>query len=198
MNGIETLPQTMRKRLEALPSSIRELFVFDTVGVVISDVTKMFSLSDDQAEALRIEVGLVLCLFETRDDLGERIANNLQVDSERANAIKQYLDENLFIMVEEVLDFADDQWLEGEIELLKNRTVETPTVLPPVDLEEIKEEPPTNPESQPLVKPLRTFADDIDISRAHGYGAFRSGENLPKPDEDETIHRSNQDDIIKE
>lgn len=44
------------------------------------------------------------------------------------------------------------------------------------------------------VKPLRTFAEDVEISRAHGYGAFRSPSNTR--DSQEPIHRSSQDDII--
>lgn len=197
MNGLELLPPAIHKRLESLPTPIRELFTFDTIGVVIRNATRMFGLEEEQAEALKLEVELILCLFETRDDLGERIANNLKVEEERATAIKQYLDENLFITVEAFLDFADDQWLESEIESLKNRATETPTVMPPIEAEATVETPLANPEPQPLVKPLRTFADDIGFSRAHGYGAFRSGESVKKDDQDE-VHRSNQDDIIKQ
>lgn len=157
----------------------------------------MFGLDDDQVEALKIEVELVLCLFETREDLVDRIVVNLKVDEERAVAIKQYLDENLFITVEAILDFADDQWLENEVESIKSRATEAPTVIPPIEEAEIEEKPLPNPEPQPLVKPLRTFADDINLNRAHGYGAFRSGESTAKK-EDEEIHRSSQDDIIKQ
>ena len=46
-----------------------------------------------------------------------------------------------------------------------------------------------------IVKPIRTFADDVALNRAHGYGAFQSGNT--GNDDDEPIHRSNQDDIIK-
>lgn len=46
------------------------------------------------------------------------------------------------------------------------------------------------------LKPLRTFGEDVAISRAHSYGAFQSGEE--HEDADSTpVHRSNQDDILK-
>lgn len=48
---------------------------------------------------------------------------------------------------------------------------------------------------KPTVKPLRTFADDVQISRAHGYGAFRSPSN--SGDDQEPAHRSNQDDVLR-
>ena len=52
----------------------------------------------------------------------------------------------------------------------------------------------TTTSDESAVKPIRTFAMDVDVSRAHGYGAFRSGE---EDDGDEPVHRSSQDDIIK-
>lgn len=53
----------------------------------------------------------------------------------------------------------------------------------------------TNNANYSAVKPLRTFAMDVDVSRAHSYGAFQSEE--AQNDEDEPVHSSNQDDILK-
>lgn len=47
-----------------------------------------------------------------------------------------------------------------------------------------------------VVKPLRTFAEDVEISRAHGYGAFR-GSNSENKSDDEPIHRSSQNDLLR-
>lgn len=47
------------------------------------------------------------------------------------------------------------------------------------------------------VKPLRTFAGDVEVSRAHSYGAFRSADNAVQSQDDEPTHRSSQDDIMR-
>lgn len=73
--------------------------------------------------------------------------------------------------------------------------IEIPPVGTPVTPAEIQTAPA---EEKPdgAVKPLRTFAMDVDISRAHSYGSFQSEENNETND-DEPVHRSSQDDILK-
>lgn len=56
---------------------------------------------------------------------------------------------------------------------------------------------PKNTTSTPAqltaVKPMRTYSDDVNMSRAHSYGAFRpQGED----DEDEPTHNTSQNDLL--
>ncbi len=211
-------PEIMRDRYKALPPPVTELFEYGTVDFVLDNIVREFALGDEQKEALRMEIELVLYFFLPRIGFVERLQDSLEIDQSKAEQIYTYIEENLFIIVDDILTFTDKK-LTGSEEA--KAVLETPppppnppkpvapTPLPPsgkpsfitkVDTPPAK---PIAPEkstqtttSHSNVKPLRTFAEDVELSRAHSYGAFRS--NTPETEEDdEPVHRSSQDDIIK-
>lgn len=113
-----------------------------------------------------------------------------------------YKKTSLSQILKDRLNLGDDQItiVINELKILLDKIPETATaadyvnIIPPTTIT-----PPTvpTPENEPLVtvKPMRTFPDDFNAGRAHSYGAFRpeGGDN----DEDEPIHSSSQDDVLR-
>ena len=199
MSNLETLPQTLKDRLELLPSSIRDLYTFDTVDVIISNAAKEFDLTEEQASLLKIEVDLIISLFESRDDLIDRLINEFGFEEVKAINIKQFLDDNLFIIIEQILEAADTERILNEVEnlnMVSEGMASTNTTFH-TERPTITETLPSS-ETDVTVKPLRTFSQDVDISRAHSYGAFKGSDNKPDNPTDEPIISSSQDDIIKQ
>src|SRR5690606_32494835 len=120
--------------------------------------------------------------------------------------------ESLGQMLKDRMDFNDEQVTVAEAGLRdflnklpnsKQGSDSSPVVFAPspepVVLEEAKPVTTTDtlvePKDNSELKPLRTFAMDVDMSRVHGYGAFKSGE-AEQNDDETPVHRSSQDDII--
>lgn len=195
-------PEIMRERYSQLPPEITELFEYATVDKVLEDVTKEFALNEEQVGVLRAEIELVLYLFMPRAGFVDRVAETLEIDVTKANALAQKINSDLFIIVNDLLSFVETQF--------ETTTSETPTTTQNSEPETTPNEkvtgyiPPmatpgtsqTAAAPSPGLKQIRTFADDVNLSRVHGYGVFSNTQSEEKEDE-ETIHRSSQDDIIK-
>ncbi len=210
MYDISQLPEKMQERYRMLPDEIVELFEYGTVDQVIDDCVKEFGLRDYHRPLLQMEVDLVLFLFLTRTGLAERLQDSLEIEEIRANLIAQKLNDDLFIIVDELLTFVEEQF-SGEVSddptiviAPAPLTIEPASQAAPSTLSEVSKDPnltesATPPNTAPTkdteLKPLRTFAMDVDMSRVHGYGAFKSGE--AEKDDDTPVHRSSQDDILK-
>lgn len=211
-------PEEMRERYKALPTEITELFEYGTVDFVLNNLAQEFALGDEQKEALRMEIELVLYFFLPRMGLVERLQDSLEIDRVKAEQIYAYVEENLFIIVDDILTFTDKELKDdteteeavpvAQVALPATEKPIAPAPLPPsgkpsfitkVDTPPAKpiapEKPPQAETPHSNVRPLRTFAEDVELSRAHSYGAFRS--NTREADDDEPVHRSSQDDIIK-
>lgn len=191
-------PEKMRTRYQELPPEITELFEYGTVDVVLGDITDEFALNDDQKESLRMEIELVLYCFLPRTGMVERIKESLTTEEAVAERIAARIEEDLFVMVDDLLTTVEKQFNGTENKLIApdkgpatigetGQPEETPVASAQVETSE----------AQSNVKPLRTFAEDVEISRAHSYGAFRSGDDASSSEEDEPVYHSSQDDIIK-
>lgn len=214
-------PDEMRERYKALPPEVTELFEYGTVDFVLDNIVHEFILSDEQKDVLRMEIELVLYFFLPRIGFVERLQDSLEIDQAKAEQIYAYIEENLFIIVADILTIADKELSESiEVETTSVATEPTPPVpqkpitrtpLPPSGLPSFitKVDTPAAPEPEkPVektpakenpysnVKPLRTFAEDVELSRAHSYGTFR-GNNPEEEEDDEPTYRSSQDDIMK-
>lgn len=215
MYDISNQPEEMQKRYKALPPEIIELFEFGTVDVVLDKITKDFQLTSDQKAMLRVEIELTLYFFFPRTTMIERIQESLEIDRLKAENIATAVDGQLFIIVDDMLSFAETQFNgEGDDQEVppQNSNQNTsstipvnpqPSVIPTfVTPPVIPAQPITsavNPTPQPKVpatnvKPIRTFANDVELSRAHSYGAFRGRD---EDTTEEPTYQSNQDDILK-
>lgn len=184
-------PIQMLERYKDLPKEITDLFEYGTVEVIIDTVVKEYALKETQKNALLMEIEMVLYMFLTRDGFENRIQESLEVPTETAVDIAYRVENELFIIVDPILSHFEQELKNlSELEVVSNTT----------PLHEILEPATTSPEIQkpadtlPGLRPIRTFTEDVNLSRAHGYGAFRSNETETSTEED--VHRSSQDDII--
>lgn len=209
MYDISQLPEKLQERYNMLPEEITELFEYGTVDQIIDECVKEFGLRDFQESMLHMEVTLVLFFFFTRTGLSERLQDSLEIEEIRANLIAQKLNDDLFIIVDGLLTFVEEQFSrEGGDEPSIAITPAPLTTEPaseaapstvsgvPKDSNLTKSATSLNtaPTKDTGLKPLRTYAMDVDMSRIHGYGAFRADEE--KDETDTTVHRSSQDDVL--
>lgn len=191
-------PEAMQARYKFLPPNITELFEYGTVQLVVDDTSLEFALNDDQKAALLMEVEMILYFFLTRTGLVERLKESLEIDQLRATQITAKLEGDLFIIVDDLLDAAEKEFEVADTKNLPTTDSQPePTVVP----ETLTPTPPVTPSeavpnAAPLaaVKPMRTYSDDVNMSRAHSYGAFRPQED---DDSDEPTHSSSQDDVLR-
>ncbi|MEX0912921.1 MAG: hypothetical protein WDZ56_00150, partial [Candidatus Paceibacterota bacterium] len=207
-------PEKMKERYKALPSEVTELFEYGTVDFVLDNIVKEFALNEEQKKALRMEIELVLYFFLPRAGFVERLQESLEVEADKAGQISANVEENLFVIVDDMLAFAEEQLTEDSKEEVTPETKAAPIKppvpepLPPSNKPSFitkaaappsKPETPTEPakkENDPAkLRSLRTFAEDVELSRAHSYGAFRSHQPQDEDDDKEPVHQSNQDDI---
>ncbi len=197
MYDISQKPTEMQERYKELPQQIIELFEYDTVGVAVGDIGKEYGLDEDQMAALTMEIEMVLYLFMTRDGFAGRLQESLEIEEDRAKGITQRVTSDLFVIVEPILNVADTERKKNESIVLsiENETIApTTTNSPNPNMAETQSQ--TLEKQIPDLKPIRTFTEDVNLSRAHGYGAFRSDNNTPT-EESDVVHRSSQDDILK-
>ncbi len=188
-------PKKMRDRYAELPDEVRELFEYGTVEQTLQKISQEFGLKNEDISLLQMEVDLILYGFLTRVDLALRLQESLSIEELRAKQIAKRLEEDLFVIVEQFLTY-----IEGLLN--ENEDFGRPLITT-----QIKESSSQTPESsvstgdQPedvttSIKPLRTFAEDVELSRVHGYGSFQSGEVGDETD-DTPVHHSSQDDVLK-
>ncbi len=190
-------PEAMQARYKFLPPNITELFEYGTVQLIVQDTSLEFALNDDQKAALLMEVEMILYFFLTRKGLVERLKESLEIDQVRAMQIAAKLESDLFIIVDDLLDAVEKEFEAEDTESLPADTQPEPNVIP--ETLTLTPTPPAPPEMPPspaqltAVKPMRTYSDDVNMSRAHSYGAFRpQGDD----DEDEQTHNTSQNDLL--
>ncbi len=187
-------PEAMQARYKFLPPNITELFEYGTVQLIVQDASLEFALNDDQKAALLMEVEMILYFFLTRKGLVERLKESLEIDQVRATQIAAKLESDLFIIVDDLLDAVEKEFEAEDTESLPADTQPEPIVIPKtLTPTPPAPEMPPSPTQLTTVKPMRTYSDDVNMSRAHSYGAFRpQGEG----DEDEPTHNTSQNDLL--
>lgn len=182
---IKTLDKKARlELLKASPLVVQEMYGSEENGQIISKTAKMLGINDELAyDTFALTVGDVILGSHTKESLGQMLKDRMELT-----------DDQVKIATETLSDFLNK---------VPQQTVSaSPTVinLPREDI--LKQDISTTgkialdePVQSHEVKSLRTFAEDVEFSRIHGYGTFKSGE--PDEDTDNTpVHRSNQDDIM--
>lgn len=199
-------PEAMQARYKLLPPDIIELFEYGTVEFVVEETVKEFGLNEDQRALLLMEIELILYFFYTRKGLVERLKDSLEIDQVRATQIAAKLESDLFIIVDDFLDAIEKEFEAEDIEMpitVDNQpeTVSsvdvtvTPPTTPPVPATSTPQtETPAASTPLTAVKPMRTYSDDVNMSRAHSYGAFKPEGDDGDPDE--PTHSSNQSDLL--
>ncbi len=194
MDTIIDQPIEMKQRYPKLPESIKELFRYGTVDSVLETVVAEYGLNEQQSAALNMEIELVLYMFTPLTDLKNNIQASLEIDEQRASEITSRLTEDLFIIVKQEVELANKLFA-GEVAAAD---LTDPNVLAAAlqtkTTETAKEAPETTAIPTDGLKQVRTFADDVEANRAHGYGTKNT---IQETDSEEPTHRSNQDDIIK-
>lgn len=147
------------------PETIQELYGSIETAHIIGNISKKIGLANESTHDTFVDlIGDTILGIRPKHDLRQSFRTDLGLTDEQISAV--------LVDLEPVLKL-----LPGTTEPIVNQIADTPTTAPAT-----------------TVKPLRTFAEDVEISRAHGYGAFRSPSNTG--DSQEPIHRSSQDDII--
>lgn len=166
---------------KAATDQVKELYASEASGELLWEVAGKIGINGGRPyRQFAMSVGDVILGIYKKESLPQLLKDRAGFSEEQ---IKIVID-NLAEFLEKIPDHANAE----------------PYVIPPTTTPEpssVPVETPQGKEVNPnIVKPLRTFAEDIGLSRAHGYGAFRGSDNKPKGEEGE-IHRSSQDDIIK-
>lgn len=92
----------IQQRYRELPTQLLSLIDANTHEVVIREIVAQHGLTPEQTVRLSEEVLLVLLLFLPIKGLAERLEDSLEVGSERAVAITDYLILELFNLEEEL------------------------------------------------------------------------------------------------
>ena len=158
---------------KAAPANIQDLYSGEETGELLWRVSTQLGMTGgDTYRAFALAVGDVI--------------------------LGMYKKESLEVLLQQRLSLTAEQtkWIRDQLEPLLNKLPnnvggEPPTVFAPPP----SQAPPPPPPPPTTVKPMRTFQEDFDASRAHSYGAYRPEND--GSDEDEPVHRSNQDDIIR-
>lgn len=181
---LKTLDKKARLELlrQASPE-VQEMYGSEENGQVIFATAEKLGIKEDLAyDTFALTVGDIILGTHSKESLGQMLKDRMGLT-----------DEQVKVAVDELNDFLS--------KVPKQKVSPAPIVINTPEEKLIEQElPKTADTSQPTsipnhdLKPLRTFAEDVEFSRVHGYGSFQSGE---VDDTDNTpVHRSSQDDII--
>ncbi len=152
------------------PENIKEIYAGEETGAILRNAANSLGITDKVAyRDFALTIGDVILGLYPKEHLGQMLQDRLHFTPEQTTVTLNGLNGLLKLIPEtEISDTA------------------TPIVLPPA-----------TPEANTLaeaIKPIRTFTEDVNLSRAHGYGAFRSGD--PQEKSTEEIYKSNQDNLL--
>lgn len=186
-----------QERIEILPAELLALVTDGTLDAVVFRVSQKYALTEEQSRLLENEIILVLTLFFGTDTFVENVQESLGIDNETARGIHHDVSEDLFSLVQDIIDTVAKAKREIQTTLtgidlgkrMEKRddltrlqeafTQQTP-LAPKTD---------TNEDTLSSVQPIRTM--EQDMSKVHGYGAYREME----AEQQQTI--SSQDEILK-
>ncbi len=169
------------KLLRQAPPEIQELYGGEENGRVLYTAAEKIGALDELAyNTFALTIGDIILGTHPKESLGQMLKDRMELTDEQIKLATTEL--NVFLSK------------------VPQQKVNSPPIVVNAPREglvdqAIVEEKDTTPSTQTHdVKPLRTFAEDVEFSRVHGYGSFKSGE---VGDTDDTpVHRSNQDDVL--
>lgn len=177
-----------KSRLELLkkaPIEVQEMYGNEDLGGTIASLAKVLNINEDSVyDNLALTVGDVILRLYKKSLLPQLLKDRLGLNDSQTTVAMDAL----------------SPFLEKIPELPS--TPEPISTIPSVPTNALKIEDATgkmvppdalNPPPLTTVKPMRTYSDDVNMSRAHSYGAFRPQE---ADDEDEQTHSSSQNDLL--
>jgi hypothetical protein len=178
-----------KSRLELLkkaPIEVQEMYGNEDLGDTLLSLANVLNMNADSAyDNLALTVGDVILRLYKKSLLPQVLKDRLG------------LNENQITIVVDALS----PFLERIPELPSTpepvpAIPPTSTTAPNIEDAANKMVPPNALNLAPLaaVKPMRTYSDDVNMSRAHSYGAFRP---QAEDDTDEPTHSSSQDDLMR-
>lgn len=191
MNMVKTLDKKTRlELLRQAPPEVQEMYGSEENGQVIFNAAEKLGIKGDQAyDTFALTVGDIILGSHSKEALGQMLKDRMDFNDEQVKIAEENLREFL-----------------NKIPKTTQPTTSSVIAVPPAsegdpDLSKIESDETENSkpeEDDTSVKPLRTFAMDVDYSRAHGYGSFKSedSDNDENNNDDTPTHSSNQDDIL--
>jgi len=214
-NSLYTAKTLVRERAEMLPPEVTSLITNGALDVTIYGVQTEFHLTNKQSKLLENEIILVLLFFLDRKGFAERIAESLEIDSLLAASIESFIQDDFFYELQDIFTLVQNPnknisnkiKQEGLSELQQTFTqniageqnvASTPPTQPEaMEIEDIQSSATQEPSTP--VQTMRTM--EGDISRVHGYGAYRA-EFPEEPQEtehaEEVIRSASQEDLLQE
>lgn len=187
------------------PSNIQELYSGERTGEILRNIADKAGILDKQAyKTFALSVGDIILDLYQPDSLRVILKDKLNLSDDKLTLIEQELKPLLSslpkteaVVQNTVLEPVNQQQITDAIEESKKTSSITKVDTPPAPKPETPIITPVKESPYSQVKPLRTFAQDVELSRAHSYGAFRGNNSQNEEDDEEPVHRSNQDDWIK-
>ncbi len=112
------------ERLEVLPKELVDLITDGTLDATVYTAQEKYGLTEEQTKLLENEIILVLALFLSKRTFVDHVRESLAVDEETAFGIGEIVKEEIFSLVEDILQIVDDARKEvstavGEVDLVK-------------------------------------------------------------------------------
>lgn len=220
-NSLYTAKTLVRERADVLPTEITSLITDGALDVTVFNTQEEFHLTETQTKLLENEITLVLLFFLDVKGFAERIAESLEVEVLTASKIASFVRQDLFFEIEDILTLVHSSYGHIQSEIKKGELNKLQNTFTPISKAPLPPTPPvaaqavtpesttaTSPNAVPspqeqippaAVQSMRTM--EGDMSRIHGYGAYRA----QFPDEaqeaghtEETIRAASQEDLLKE
>lgn len=169
----------LKERYETLPTPIRELFDFDVIERFMAEISVQFNLSTHDQVQIENEIALTLLFFFPSYNISDRLLKaELELEPSQIPLVVSSIQNELFFMVEDVLEATDERFRENQREI-ETKSVEPATGQASSDTE--KQSSSSQRQKDDLttqLERLRTMQQDAD--RIHGYGAYRRKYQTPE------------------
>ncbi len=202
-NSLYTAKTLVRERAEVLPSEVTSLITDGALDVTIFRAQTEFHLTNKQTKLLENEIILVLLFFLKRAGFAKRIAESLEVEPLIGVKIDSFIQEDIFFEIQDLFTLLQDpnekistKIKQEELTELKQNFSPAPTAAKP-----LKESgtPLAEEVTDTQVQAMRTM--EGDMSRIHGYGAYRA--EFPEEPQvaahtEKVIRSASQQDLLQE
>ncbi|OGG85566.1 hypothetical protein A2392_02210 [Candidatus Kaiserbacteria bacterium RIFOXYB1_FULL_46_14] len=186
---------------KAAPDNIKDLYSGEDTGELLWNIAISIGINGgDSYRKFALAVGDIILGLYKKDSLAQILKDRLQLNVVQINEVITRL-KPLLERIPELPNSPSGPVIftpvtSGPLPVETPDSIEAKPINTNTEPESATNQQIAQVSNEPTVKPLRTFADDVGLSRAHGYGAFRSAE-VSGEREDKVVHKSSQDDLVK-